>query len=156
MVYPRRDGLLDGALAVMRFCNIYSDKRKQFIGITKPGLRFSLIENPVLDNNNFNKSLNEEESLFYINHVKENIIGEYAAMHWLVKQIENGNNERDPLNREIDKTYGEIWKATSAVINTQRAGLTSRMTELGLIERDKNGVRVKYRVSEFGRRLFLK
>ena len=46
---------------------------------------------------------------------------------------------------------GEIWSASDAVINTQRAGLMARMFELGLIEKKKMGVRVFYNISEKGK-----
>lgn len=156
MVYPRKDGLLDGAMALMRFCNVYADRKKQMIGITEAGLKFSSINNPVMDNNNLDQSLSEEESLFYITHAKENIKGEYEAMKWMLQQISNGKNERELLNNEIEKTFGKTWKATAVVINTQRAGLTARMFELGLIEKEKDGIYVKYEVSEIGKTLFLK
>ncbi len=154
MVYPRKDELLDGAMALMRFCNVYSDRKKQMIGITENGLKFSSISNPVIDTNNLDKSLSEEESLFYITHAKENMKGEYEAMKWMLQQISGGRNERELLNNEIEKTFGKTWNATTTVINTQRAGLTARMFELGLIEKEKDGIYVKYGVSERGRLAF--
>jgi len=157
MVYIRKDNLLDGAMALMRFCNVDKTKKKHIIGITKSGLMFSSIKNPVLDNGDFDLSLSEEESMFYISHIKENVKGEYQAMNWLLHQIEEGKNEREILNDQIRKSFGSIWGDTSeAVINTQRAGLTARMHELGLIEKVKEGIRVKYGVSKMARKLFFK
>jgi hypothetical protein len=154
MAYKRKDKLLDGAMAIMRFCNIYEEKKKQMIGITETGLKFSSIINPVLDNEDFDKSLNEEESLFYIKHMKQNLKGEYAAMRWMLEKIAGGKNTRELLNTEIEKTYSKVWGATDAVINTQRAGITARMTELGLIEKEKDGIYVKYAVSNLGKQTF--
>ncbi len=156
MVYLRKDGLMDGAMSLMRFCNIYEEKKKKMIGITEAGLKFSLINNSVLDNNDFSMSLNEEESLFYINHIKENVKGEYEAIKWMLAKINSGNNTRELLNTEIEKTYKDVWDATEAVINTQRAGITARVFELGLIEKEKDGIYVKYGVSERGKKLLLK
>ncbi len=155
MVYLRKDKLMDGAMSLMRFCNVYEENKKKLIGLTEAGLKFSSISNPVLDENNLDVSLNEEESLFYINHIKKNIKGEYAAIKWMLEKIKGGNNERESLNNEIKKTFGKTWDATEAVINTQRAGITARMTELGLIEKEKDGIYVKYSVSELGQKLFL-
>jgi len=156
MVYLRKDGLMDGAMSLMRFCNVYGEKKKQMIGLTAFGLKFSSISNSVMDDNDFSISLNEEESLFYINHIKENVKGEYAAIRWMLEKINSGKNERESLNTEIEKTLGKTWDATDAVINTQRAGITARMFELGLIEKEKDGIYVKYAVSERGKKLFLK
>lgn len=151
LVYPRKDGLLDGAMALMRFCNVYTEKKKQMIGITDAGLKFSCINNPVLDNNDFDRSLSDEESRFYISHIKENVKGEYEAIKWILKQINSGKTDRETLNASIEKTFGNIWDSTPAVINTQRAGLTARIFELGLIEKEKDGIYVKYAVSDFGK-----
>ena len=86
MAYKRKDALLDGAMAIMKFCNVYEEKKKQMIGITEQGLKFSHIGNPVMDNDDLDISLNEEESFFYINHMKENIKGEYEAMRWMLEK----------------------------------------------------------------------
>ena len=155
MVYPRKDGRLDGAMALMKFCNIYTEKKKLMIGITESGLKFSSITNPVIDDNDFERSLNEEESLFYLNHIKVSVKGEYAAIRWVLQQIKNGKNSRELINPEIEKKFGKVWNATEAVINTQRAGLTARMFELGLIEKEKDGIYVTYSVSEIGKKHFL-
>lgn len=154
MVYLRKDGLMDGAMSLMRFCNVYEEKKKYLIGLTEEGLKFSSISNPVLDSNTLDTALNEEESLFYINHVKKNIKGEYAGMKWMLEKISDGKNETQSLNTEIEEIFGKKWRATDAVINTQRAGITARMTELGLIDKEKEGIYVKYKVSEKGKLLF--
>lgn len=154
MAYKRKDKLLDGAMAIMRFCNVYGEKKKQMIGITEAGLKFSSISNSVLDNEDFDRSLNEDESLFYIKHMKQNLKGEYEAMKWMLEKINSGMNTRELLNTEIEKKYSKVWDATNAVINTQRAGITARMTELGLVEKEKAGIYVKYGVSEFSKNIF--
>lgn len=154
MVYPRKDGLLDGAMALMKFCNIYAEKKKNMIGITDAGLKFSSIPNPVIDKDNLDVSLSKEESIFYIEHCKENVKGEYGAMKWMLQEINNGKTDRESLNEKIEESFGAIWKATDAVINTQRSGLTARMFELGLIKKEKDGIYVKYNVSDLGKQTF--
>ncbi|MBK7376910.1 MAG: hypothetical protein IPJ02_15595 [Chitinophagaceae bacterium] len=156
MVYLRKDGLMDGAMSLMKFCSVYEERKKQMIGITEAGLKFSAISNPVLDENDFDLSLGKEESLFYINHIKENVKGEYAAIKWMLEKVNTEKTTRELLNTEIEKTYGKVWSATDAIINTQRAGITARMFELGLIEKEKDGIYVKYRVSEIGKKLISK
>jgi predicted transcriptional regulator len=51
----------------------------------------------------------------------------------------------------LKKEFGGIWAASDAVINTQRAGLMARMFELGLIEKEKDGVKVNYKISDKGK-----
>jgi hypothetical protein len=146
IAYQRKDGLLDGAMALMRFCNIIKKNNKLMIGMTEEGLSFSLLKNPIIDESNFDISLSHEESLFYVNHAKEKIKGEYNAMKWMMSAIKRGCVDRESLNLELINNYSNIWgDVSSAVINTQRAGLTARMFELGLLEKEKNGIHVIYR-----------
>jgi hypothetical protein len=156
IAYQRKDDLLDGAMALMRFCNVIKKNGKLMIGITTEGLRFSNIENPVIDNGRFDISLSEEEASFYINHAKYNIKGEHHAIKWLLTKINNGSTERETLNSDLHRSYGKIWgDATDAVINTQRAGLTARMFELNLLEKQKSGIYVSYGLTRFGKKLLL-
>lgn len=149
----RKDGLLNGAMAILRFANININEsnEKQFIGLTKPGYEFATISNPALDMENFELSLSEQEAHFYLNHTRQNVINEYKAIIWILRKINNGINKRDELNKKLKKEYGRVWGVSDAVINTQRAGLMARMFELGLLDKEKKGIYVTYKLSEFGK-----
>jgi hypothetical protein len=153
LAYQRKDGLLDGAMALMRFCNVIIDKKTQKpqIGLTEAGLKFSTIKNPVLDDNNLDLSLSDQEIQFYLTHIKTQVRSEYVAVSWILDMINKGYNETTQLNSELAKTFGETWKSSEAVINTQRAGLTARVYELKLIEKEKAGIHVTYRLSDSGK-----
>lgn len=153
LTYCRKDRLLNGAMAIMRFANIQQNggKGKHCIGLTKPGFEFAVLNNPALDMRNFEQSIDEQEAIFYLAHTKKYVISEHSAIMWILRKIDAGINERDALNKELKKDYGEIWEASDAVINTQRAGLMARMHELGLLNKKKNGIYVKYQLSEFGK-----
>ena len=152
LAYMRKDGTLDGAMPYLRFVNLNKDdKGKVLIGLTEPGLNFAKLDNPVLDLTDFEKSFNEKEVDFYIDHISKNVKGESSATKWLLQKLENGLKEREEINQELKKEFGQIWGASDAVINTQRAGLMARMFELGLIEKEKDGVKVSYNISNQGR-----
>jgi len=152
LAYIRKDKKLDGAMPFLRFVNLNKDEKdKVFIGLTEAGLEFARLQNPVLDNSNYEKSFTEKEINFYLQHIVSKVRGESCAVEWLLKKIVNGMKEREKINNELKRDFGEIWGASDAVINTQRAGLTARMFELGLIEKKKMGVRVIYNISEKGK-----
>ncbi len=68
----------------------------------------------------------------------------------------SGVVKRGKTNKELKKEFGYIWgNVSDAVINTQRAGLIARMFEMGLIEKEKTGIKVSYGVADQGR-IFLK
>lgn len=153
LAYMRKDRTLDGAMPYLRLVNLNKDEKgKILIGLTEPGLNFAKLDNPVLDLVDFEKSFNEKEVDFYLDHISKNVKGESSAIKWLLEKLVNGLNEREEINKELEKEFGQIWKASEAVINTQRAGLMARMFELGLIGKEKDGVKVSYKISNRGKR----
>ena len=148
----RKDGKLDGAMPFLRFANFMKDdKSKVLIGITEAGYEFARLENPVIDLKNYENSFGQLEIDFYLNHVYKNVKGEFNAIKWLLNKMINGISDRTALNNEIGREFGEVWGSSDAVINTQRAGLMSRMSELGLIDKEKEGIQVRYSISEKGK-----
>jgi len=152
LAYMRKDESLDGAMPYLRFVNLNKDEKgKVLIGLTEPGLNFAKLNNPAINLQDYEMSFSEEEVDFYLDHISKNVKGEYGAIKWLLNKLANGLREREEINKELKKEYGQIWKASDAVINTQRAGLMARMFELGLIEKEKNGVKVNYGISLKGK-----
>lgn len=148
----RKDGKLDGAMPFLRLANFTKDdKNKVLIGITEAGYEFARLENPVIDLKNYENSLGILEIDFYLNHVYKNVKGEFYAIKWLLNKMVNGISDRTALNNEIEREFGGVWDSSDAVINTQRAGLMSRMSELGLIDKEKEGIQVRYSISEKGK-----
>jgi hypothetical protein len=150
LVYQRKDGLLDGAMALLRFCNLEKKGGKLYIGITDQGEIFSNESNPTLDDENFDLAFNQSEIDLYLNHLTKYVTSEATAIKWLLGKVNEGLNDRSTLNAELMKDCGKLWHATDPIINTQRSGITARVFELGLIDKEKNGKNVTYRVTERG------
>jgi hypothetical protein len=152
LAYMKKDGTLDGAMPYFRFVNLNKDEKgKVLIALTESGLNFAKLDNPVIDYQDFEKSFNDKEVDFYLDHISKNVKGESSATKWLLNKLANGLKEREEINKELKKEFGQIWSASDAVINTQRAGLMARMFELGLIEKEKDGVKVTYKISNKGK-----
>jgi hypothetical protein len=83
----RKDGLLDGMMALLKFCNIEIKNGRTFIGLTNEGIEFAKIINPVIDHSYFEESLSEDEINFYLDHISKNAVGEYFDIQWLLKKI---------------------------------------------------------------------
>lgn len=155
LAYMRKDGTLDGAMPYLRFVNLNKDEKGRIlIGLTEPGLNFAKLDNPVLDLVDFEKSFNEKEVDFYLDHISKNVKGEHSAIKWLLNILSNGLKEREEINKELKKEFGQIWGSSDAVFNTQRAGLMARMFELDLIDKDKKGVgpSVIYKITDHGKK----
>ncbi|MFO7846792.1 MAG: hypothetical protein R6V27_09545 [Balneolaceae bacterium] len=151
------DEKLSGALIDLRFANVKSVQKeheeKELIGITEAGLKFAKLFNPIMNKQISGETLSGDEKDFYINHIRENHIGEYNATIWMLEKLKNGFSSRSSLNEELEKDYNNRWNLKKEVVNTQRAGLTARMTELGLIDKIKKGITVKYLLSEYGKEI---
>jgi len=157
LAYMRKDGKLDGAMTHLKFVNLKKDEREYvLIGITEPGLQFAKIENPVMDNQDYERNLTEQEIDFYLSHIPKNVKCELNAITWLLSKVGGGVHNREDINKKLKGEFGSIWKASDSVINTQRAGLMARMTELRLIDREKEGINVKYKITKKGEEFLYK
>lgn len=139
--------VLDGALAKYIFANVEGVDKEKKIGITKAGLEFAQLENPILDRGEYDITLSDAEIDYYLKHVAVHVLGEYKAIKLIISIIKKGINRRGDINEALIN-YCPEW--SPEIRNTQRAGLMSRMFELKLLERepDERGVGVTYKVSK--------
>lgn len=153
--YADTKGCPKGALSELKMASITTIKGEKLLGITEPGLTFAIMENPVLDDGEAGKPFSEEEATFYLQHVWRNLPGEREAVSFLLQSIKNGITRPGDLTASMQgfsKQIGESWN--KAVANTMRAGLVSRLQELGLLEREKVGARgIAYNLSSLGIKL---
>lgn len=148
--HRKRDGALSGALFVLNFGNAEVVGRKLSLGLTEAGLQFARIASPVLDKSDLSSSLGREEIEFYLKHVRARVPGEVYAFELILELIADGVNGREGLNESIKREVQIPW--TDAVVNTQRAGAMARMSDLGLIDKTRDGLKVLYQVTELGTR----
>lgn len=150
----RSNGLLklSGAMMEMKFANVEIKGEKAFIGLTAAGLEFAKLPSNVLDKDDAPKPLNDDEVDFYIRHVVDALPGEKDAISMLMGLIRNGVNARIALDEAVKERFGDRWSEETR--STMRAGVMSRIFELGLIEKERKGVRVFYRVSQRGENVF--
>jgi hypothetical protein len=142
---------IEGAPAVLRFINISKgeDGHDQ-VGLTAAGLRFALLGNPVIDQEDFNSSLSDEERRFLIEHISVELPEERKLMRYLLQSIKGGAANPHALQEEVKKLRPTLNERTELV--TFRSGLLSRMSELRLLTRARNGVSVRYHVTSEGER----
>lgn len=152
LVNKRTDGVLDGAMARLRFVNVQSSNEKEnMVGITNEGLEFVMLKNPILDNSTDSEiTISDEEADFYLKHIKDNVPEERNPFACILEIIKSGSVSVIEINKEI-KGIKKDW--TDIVTTTQRSGALGRMNELGLLEKSKKGRRVTYRISKKGESL---
>lgn len=142
---------LEGAPAILRFVNIKRDEQgRPQVGLTKAGLEFAFLENPILDRANYTHTLSKEESDFYLRHIYEKLPKEYALSIGLLSAIKAGHNTPNELNEEITKLDSNIKEREAHAV---RSSLIGRLSELGLLIRKRFGLKVTYILTDRGREI---
>lgn len=139
---------LEGACPTLRFINIERDENGTVVaGLTEYGLKFSLLENPILDRKDYSSPFNDAEINFLLDHIRSVLPREFEITRFVLQKISSGTATPDELDRELGK-FNQEWKGSEA--STMRSGLISRLIELGLVRRYKDGVKVSYSLTERG------
>jgi hypothetical protein len=139
-------------------------------GITGKGLEFSALDSPVFDKNESQilpstPSLSDAEASFIISTLKEVKESEIDLMRFTLEYIVKGKKRPvdggEPTKKYLDERYPNIAKEKKdqsfSVLeaDTIRAGVISRLNELGLIKITRRGTKSEYQVTDLGRN-FLK
>lgn len=139
-----------GALFDMGFVN----KRGGLFGgfmdelwFTKFGWHFAMLENPVIDGGwEKGARFSKEEVDFLIRHFRENVSGEWAFMLRIAGMIRNGIADSKSMNADLVSSLG--WNESKSSV--YRTGCIGRLEELGLVNRIKSGVEVRFELTERG------
>jgi len=131
-------GDLTGAPPHLLFVDIQPDDPDR-IGLTEAGRDFAAMSNPLLDEGfDADTALSAQESEFYLEHVRHTRPAEYEAMEKIAQAIREGDDRPDSLTERV-AYLNPGWSSSQA--KTIRSGLTSRMYELGLVDRRQVGQR---------------
>jgi len=144
---------MEGAPAVLRFVNIRKgDNGRDVVGLTVAGLEFAKLANPVIENEDLNSPLSDKEREFLVNHISAELPEEARLMQSTLEAIKGGATNPEKVQEGLRKLKPEL-KETE--LSTIRSGLLSRMSELGLITRERVGLSVRYHITSAGQE-FLK
>ena len=115
------------------------------LALTEPGLHFALLNNPVIDQKSTaSGKYSSEETEFLVDHIFRYVPEEAAAYKLLLAAIRQGSNTPDALDGFLRSRRGSQPEISPAYLSTQRSGVISRMVDIGLIQRKKDGTRVSY------------
>ena len=139
---------VEGAPAVLRFVNIRKgDNGRDVVGLTVAGLEFAKLANPVIENEDLNSPLSDEEREFLVNHICAELPEEARLMQSTLEAIKGGATNPEKVQEGLRKLKPEL-KETE--LSTIRSGLLSRMSELGLVTRERVGLSVRYHITSAG------
>ncbi|HBB94683.1 MAG TPA: hypothetical protein DC054_04775 [Blastocatellia bacterium] len=149
-----KQGQVSGALIDFKLINYKPGKRPRLI-LTESGWEFALMRNPILDEHCGPHSIkfSEEEVKFFLNHIAANVRAEDFAYRAILQAIVGGANTPDLLDTMLRQSVPDerTQRVTLSFLSSQRSGAVSRMSDLGLVERVREGVRVTYLPTDLGR-----
>lgn len=148
--YLQKDKKAVGPLPTLGFINI-TDLENNFVNITYPGLEFSKLSNPIIDDKNEYKALSDKEIEFFLTHIETNIPQEFLFINKILTLISSETaTTPDSLTSQIHLEH-PYW--TKKVANTMRGGALARMQELDLISMKRDGLNFSYLVTENGQKI---
>jgi len=142
-----RESKIEGAAPTLKFLDIQNRKDPIEVGITDFGLKFACLPNPVIDTQDYSTPFSADEVNFLLDHIVLNIPDEAKLIRVVLSSIKGGIVTPEGLNDRM-RSFNHEWKDSQPV--TMRAGIVSRVSELGLLGREKDGVKVTYKLTELG------
>jgi hypothetical protein len=137
-------------------CSLEAKPRLQ---LTEAGRHFADLLNPQLDEAcGQSDKFTAEELKFLQQHIAAKVPAESDAYSFIAQAITKGFTTPDAIDgyllshfqlQLVDKAE-EPNQITKAFLTTQRTGVVSRMADLGLLSRTKNGLRVTYSLTPGG------
>ena len=147
-----KHGQLRGFPIDLKLVNYKNPKDPKLL-LTEAGWKFASLTNPILDHAEgmaiTGEKLSEEERGFLIQHIRDNVPVEDFAIRAVLAALDAGACNPDDLDAALREYMPERIDEpfSPAFLSTQRAGAISRMGDLGLVERFRDGLRVTYQAS---------
>ena len=155
VVYQNSRGELSGLMSDLKLINVEVRRRQRFIVPTHTAWDFARLENPVLDSQKDAelRKFSGDERSYLLEHILNGVPVEAFAYKSILEAVDMGESTPQKLDRWLRRfvSTDRSTKYSQSFLTSQRSGAISRMSDLGLIERQREGVRVSYSVTADGR-----
>lgn len=144
-----KSGCVGGLLLSLKLIN-YTEEKAPKILMTEVGWDFAVLQNPILDNaqKKPTQKFTDEEISFLLDHISRCVPIEDFAYRAVLSAIVKGANTPEKIDAALLKYFPKDM--SKRFLSSQRYGAISRMADLRLIERVRDGIRVSYVVTEIG------
>lgn len=140
---------------------VCADGKAPILELTTVGAEFALFQNPILDGGQStpDRKFSVAEVEFLLSHIRQFIPEEASAYASIIDAIASDANTPDQVDEYLCKRFNlsivakaeQANEITQTFLTTQRTGAISRMADLGLLAREKSGLRVTYKIAELGK-----
>jgi hypothetical protein len=151
VVSQNSKGELSGLMVDLKLVNVVAQRKERLIVPTKFAYEFAALPNPVLDRNEGEK-FSAKERMLFLRHIAESVPVEAYAYRTILDAVRRGRNTPESIDEDLRETLppDRAGALSQSFLASQRSGAISRMSDLGLIERRREGVRVSYSATENG------
>jgi hypothetical protein len=153
--YESTQGNLTGMLLQWKFVGVKRAKNKTYLLPTKACVDFAALANPLLDQPVAEKPVEKfsgEEVAWLVEHISSHVPVEASAFRTILEGLREGCSTPDALDRYVRENAKEKEDVTQAFVSTQRSGAVSRMADIDLVRRQRDGTKVSYEMTELGAR----
>lgn len=151
VAYESKEGNLTGMLLQWKFAGVKRAKNKTYLLPTQACIDFAALPNPVLDRPVTQKpadKFSSEETAWLLDHVTANVPVEASAFRTILEGLQARCNTPDALDKYVRENAKEKADVTDAFVSTQRSGAVTRMADIGLVRRQRDGTKVTYEMTD--------
>ena len=151
--YESTQGNLTGMLIQWKLVGVKRVKNKTYLLPTQACLDFAVLVNPLLDqpvNQKPGEKFSAEEIAWAVEHIRKNVPVEASAFTTILNGLRGGFTTPDAIDGFVREHAREKTDVSPAFISTQRSGAFSRMADLNLVKRQRDGTKVIYAITELG------
>jgi len=144
-----------GLLVGLKLAIIQTWKNRPIIFPTSAGWEFARLPNPIIDApmEQDTSRLSEAERTFLLSHIKEGVPVELFAYRAVLSLIAQGKDTPELVNQGLARYRAPTTKDEDLdFVATQKNGALGRMSDLGLVERERSGTRITYVLTEAGKK----
>ena len=151
--YENTQGNLTGMMLQWKFAGVKRAKNKTYLFPTRACVDFAVLPNPLLDQSVTEKpaqKFSPREIVWLTEHIAKQVPVEASAYRTILSGLCEGCVTPDALDSFVRKHAKGKDDVTDAFVSTQRSGAVSRMADLNLIRRQRDGTKVSYEMTELG------
>jgi len=146
-------GQVSGLLVDLKLVNYVKAKDVRLL-LTEVGWELAMLRNPVLDTfpPPSTDKFSDEEIAFLLGHIRRSVPAEDFAYRAIIKGVAGGASSPEQIDACLEQFVTPARKEalSKSFLSSQRSGAVSRMVDLGLLQRARDGVKVSYVVTERG------
>ena len=142
-------GRVDGFPAALGFVLLQRVGGRVEVSLTSAGFKFANLKNAVLDDSveQAEGTLSVAESDFFMTHIRRVLPHEWELCHTIIESIPDGSDTPAAVDQIIRRALPGL---NPSMVAPTRAGIISRLEELGLVQRRQDGLRVSYALTKRG------